>query len=189
MPFNAVANMFNATVLQRRPQRVAMTSPRSASAVAREDERMRLRVVEGKEREHLHLKFLPSLALAVQYVHVNALRDTRRSAIGVTTVFIVVTFVAVLYNAVLSSPLIFLRLAESQVGEIDMLITPYVPHNDPLLDLNQQTEVLSKFDFFNATKLDLELSEMPTVSGTAPRWLLRGKAASQALRASSIQAS
>lgn len=156
-----------------------MTSPRSASVVAREDEQLRLRVVEGKERANLHLRFLPSLVLAAQYVHVNALRDTRRTAIGVTTVFIVVTFVAVLYNAVLSSPLIFLRLAESQVGEIDMLITPYVQNFDPLLDLNKQTEVLSKFEFFNATKLDLELSDMPTVSGTTPRWLLRGKAASQ----------
>ena len=55
--------------------------------------------------------------------------------------FVVVTFVAVLYNAVLRSLLIFLRLAESSVGEMDMLVTPYVPHFDPLLDLDAQEQV------------------------------------------------
>ena len=54
--------------------------------------------------------------------------------------FVVVTFVAVLYNAVLRTPLI-LRLAESSVGEMDMLVTPYVPHFDPLLDLDAQEQV------------------------------------------------
>ena len=74
-------------------------------------------------------------------MHANALRDKRRTLIGVGTVFVVVTFVAVLYNAVLRSPLIFLRLAESSVGEMDMLVTPYVPHFDLLLDLDAQEQV------------------------------------------------
>ena len=65
----------------------------------------------------------------------------RSSASHGGTVFVVVTFVAVLYNAVLRSPLIFLRLAESSVGEMDMLVTPYVPHFDPLLDLDAQEQV------------------------------------------------
>ena len=93
--------------------------------------------------------------------------------------FVVVTFVAVLYNAVLRSPLIFLRLAESSVGEMDMLVTPYVPHFDPLLDLDAQEQVVPKFEFFNATALDLELEPLSAVSGSAPRWVLQGKAASQ----------
>jgi len=93
-------------------------------------------------------------------------------------VFIVVTFVGVLYNAVQRSPLIFLRLAEAQVGEMDMLITPYAPNVDALLDLDAQAGVVSKFQFFNATALDRELSTLPTVTGTSPRWLLRGRAAS-----------
>ena len=74
-------------------------------------------------------------------MHANALRDKRRTLIGVGTVFVVVTFVAVLYNAVLRSQLIFLRLAESSVGEMDMLVTPYVPHFYPLLDLDAQEQV------------------------------------------------
>jgi hypothetical protein len=145
-----------------------------------EEDRLRQRVVEGKEskaREEGREALLPALLLAAQYVHVSAMRDRRRTAIGFTTVFIVVTFVAVLYNAVLRSPLIFLSLAETQVGEMDMIITPYVPHFDPLLDLDAQSEVVSKFEFFNATALDLELSSLPTVSGTTPRWLLSGRAA------------
>ena len=82
-----------------------------------------------------------------------------------------------LYNAVLRSPLIFLRLAESSVGEMDMLVTPYVPHFDPLSTSTRR----SKFEFFNlnATALDLELEPLSAVSGSAPRWVLQGKAASQ----------
>ena len=39
----------------------------------------------------------------------------------------------------------------------------------------------SKFEFFNATALDLELEPLSAVSGrcSAPRWVLQGKAASQ----------
>ena len=146
-----------------------------------EEERLRLCVVESKEKDSnaQQTKLFRALLLAAQYVHISAMRDRRRTVIGVSTVFIVVTFVAVLYNAVLRSPLIFLSLAESQVGEMDMIITPYVPHYDPLLDLEKQAEVLSKFEFFNATALDLELSALHTVTGTTPRWLLSGRAASQ----------
>ena len=37
----------------------------------------------------------------------------------------------------------------------------------------------SKFEFFNATALDLELEPLSAVSVSAPRWVLQGKAASQ----------
>jgi ABC-type antimicrobial peptide transport system permease subunit len=156
----------------------AGASRRSAAEARAEDERLLARVAEGKRRAGVHLSLLPSVILTARCVHVNALRDKRRTLIGVATVFVVVTFVAVLYNAVLRSPLIFLRLAESLVGELDMLITPYVPHFDPLLDLDSQSEVVPKFEFFNATALDLELASLPAVAGSAPRWLLKGRAAS-----------
>ena len=62
---------------------------------------------------------------------------------------------------------------------MDMLVTPYVPHFAPLLDLDAQEQVVPKFEFFNATALDLELEPLSAVSGSAPRWVLQGKAASQ----------
>ena len=114
---------------------------RSAAEARADDERLLARVTEGKRRAGVHLSLLPAVLLTARCVHANALRDKRRTLIGVGTVFVVVTFVAVLYNAVLRSPLIFLRLAESSVGEMDMLVTPYVPHFDPLLDLDAQEQV------------------------------------------------
>jgi hypothetical protein len=153
--------------------------PISPAEVEHEIERLRLSVIKGKERQHVHLSFLPSLLLTAKYVHSNAVRDKRRTLIGVATVFIVVTFVAILYNAVLRSPLIFLRVAESQVGEMDMLITPQVVRYDSLLDMDKAQDAVSKFEFFNATAFDRELATLPTVTGTTPRWLLRGRLASQ----------
>lgn len=129
--------------------------PISPAEVEHEIERLRLSVIKGKEH-HVHLSFLPSLLLTAKYVHVNAVRDKRRTLIGVATVFIVVTFTAVLYNAVLRSPLIFLRVAESQVGEMDMLITPQVMKYDALLDMDKAQDAVSKFEFFNATAFDRE---------------------------------
>ena len=153
-----------------------------------DDEQLRRRVVEGKDRE---LKFLPAVLLAAQYVHVNAVREKRRTAIGITTVLIVVMFIGVLYNVMLRSPLIFLRIAETQVGEIDMLITPYVPHFDPLLNLDSQTpgtDPTTTFRYFNATEMDLSLSSLSTVTGATPRWLLRGKASAREAPANALPA-
>ena len=91
----------------------------------------------------------------------------------------------VLYNCVLRAPLIFLRIAESQVGELDMLVTPHQVHYDPLLDLdaNETADPSAKFSYFNATALQRSLSTLPTVSGATPRWLLTGKAAPRSARA------
>jgi len=65
-------------------QRFGRQQQRSGGS-EQEDERLRLRVVEGKQRANVHLKFLQSLVLAAQYVHINALRDKRRTVVGVAT--------------------------------------------------------------------------------------------------------
>lgn len=83
------------------------------------------------------------LYLALNYVLVNATKSTRSTAIGVTTVFVVVFFVGVLQNVVLRAPLIFLRLAETTAGEMDMVLAPAAVHFDPLLNIDTGVKEVS----------------------------------------------
>ncbi|MES1907507.1 MAG: hypothetical protein MHM6MM_000614 [Cercozoa sp. M6MM] len=62
--------------------------------------------------------------LAWQYVYADSKRRPRSTLIGASTVFFVVAFTALLQAAVSRAPLIYFRLAEKTVGELDILVTP-----------------------------------------------------------------
>jgi hypothetical protein len=62
--------------------------------------------------------------LVLRYVLADMRRNKRNMAIGISTVMIVVAFVALLQNAVVRSPIVFTKLSENQVGEYDLLMSP-----------------------------------------------------------------
>ena len=115
-----------------------------------------------------------SLWLVMQHVHINCMKNKKGSAIGVTTVFIVVFFIGLLQNILLRSPLIFLRLAETQAGEVDIVITPSTVSIDRLLDIGLRQESDPRFQFFNAREIEAKLANNSLILGTSPRWILRG---------------
>ena len=61
----------------RRGRRDART--RSAAEARADDERLLARVTECKRRAGVHLSLLPEVLFTARYVHVNALRDKRRT--------------------------------------------------------------------------------------------------------------
>ena len=67
--------------------------------------------------------YVPSRGAALEYVR-HTLRVVRRSKVnyclGVCAVFVVVAVVALLISIIASAPVVFLRLAELQQGEVDM---------------------------------------------------------------------
>ena len=115
----------------------------------------------------------------MQHVHINSMKNKKGTAIGITTVFIVVFFIGLLQNILLRSPLIFLRLAETQAGEIDILITPSTISVDRLLDVGIRSEADPRYLYFNAREMEAKLASNPLILGTSPRWMLRGSIAAK----------
>uniref|UniRef100_A0A6U6A8Q8 ABC3 transporter permease C-terminal domain-containing protein n=1 Tax=Guillardia theta TaxID=55529 RepID=A0A6U6A8Q8_GUITH len=136
--------------------------------------------ITSKKASHSHTvsSLVSLLLLAFNFVHSQARKDKRRACIGVLTVLLVVTFIGFVYNVILRSPVIFLKLAETQVGETDMVIFPSLNRLDPLLNLDKQMEQVDVYPFFNASQVRDTLSDIPQVFGVSPRWIVRGSIAS-----------
>lgn len=67
---------------------------------------------------------LAGFALGFKYVTADFKRNKRNVAVGITTIALSVTFVCLLKNAIEHSPVVFLRLAETKIGEYDILLNP-----------------------------------------------------------------
>jgi hypothetical protein len=72
----------------------------------------------------------------------------------------------VLQNAISKSPIVFLKLAEDQVGEYDLLMVPEVT-------ASSQTFWLNSTDIDDNIKLNA-----PDVQGSVPRWVILARIAS-----------
>eukprot|EP00727_Mastigamoeba_balamuthi_P011155 m51a1_g6662 hypothetical protein (1014) ;mRNA; r:166914-171319 len=95
--------------------------------------------------------------VATRYVLRNTLRDFRGCAIGLTTVLLVVVFVSLLQNVIQKSPIIFFKLSENTVGEIDVQLAPKSVGNSTSL-------------FLNSSEITQLLANTSRVHGCAPRW-------------------
>ena len=133
----------------------------------------------SKHKLELPMSWSASLWLVAQHVHINSMKNRKGTAIGITTVFIVVFFIGLLQNILLRSPLIFLRLAETQAGEVDLVISPSTVSIDRLLDIGLRSDIDPRFLYFNANDIDAKLEHNPLILGTSPRWILRGSIASK----------
>jgi len=112
-----------------------------------------------------------NFVLAVRYVMYSIMRDRRSFYVGVWTVAIVVGFVSVLASAVQNSPAIFLAIAEDEVGQMDMLLSPTSESGGSSADT---ADPLSSF-FLNQTFVESATGSAPEVLGTAPRWTFLGQ--------------
>ncbi|CEM34393.1 unnamed protein product [Vitrella brassicaformis CCMP3155] len=140
-----------------------------------------------------------NLKITVTYALSQLGRNLRPCRIGVATVFLVVFFTALLQNAIQLSPIIFLKLAENDLGETDLLYTPLQsktvapvpPHppapgggggvgpSPPMLTWGQAgngTDEMS-IQFVDVSYLASELRRKheKAVRGVVPRWVLQGR--------------
>jgi hypothetical protein len=99
-----------------------------------------------------------AIQLATEYLIASIRRDKRGTCFGILTVSIVVCFAAILQAAIDSSPVIFLRLAETQASEVDAYLLPEVSA-DSQLPLINHTAICSTL-----------VAQDPDVAGCAPRW-------------------
>ena len=64
--------------------------------------------------------------MSIQYIWADAKKNKKNVFIGVFTIVLVLSCVCLLQNAIAKSPIIFLKIAENQSGEFDLLLTPRV---------------------------------------------------------------
>ena len=100
--------------------------------------------------------------MTLRYVWKDNVTHKRGLVIGIASVFLVVMFLSLLLNALDQSDMIFFRLAENGVGEMDVVMTP-----DP--DQSQSLLLTLNETFINEKSLPLD-----SVHGSTARWLLPG---------------
>jgi len=103
---------------------------------------------------------LGNLKVAFRYVLAETAKDKKNFIVGVITVFIVVFSISLLENTIENSPVLFLKLAEDNIGEVDLILTPNFRVN--------------KY-FLNQSEIDNALQRESLVVGTTPRWVLLTK--------------
>lgn len=68
--------------------------------------------------------YLSTLSMLVEYLTADLQKRQRSFRIGVFSIFIVVAFLSTLLSAVMMSGVIYLKVAENQAGEADIILSP-----------------------------------------------------------------
>mmetsp|Transcript_35163 Transcript_35163/g.91222 ORF Transcript_35163/g.91222 Transcript_35163/m.91222 type:complete len:468 (-) Transcript_35163:1834-3237(-) len=97
-----------------------------------------------------------TIVMVFKYVLADFRRHKRSFLIGIFTVMIVVFFTTLLQNSILNVPLIFMRLAEEEIGETDILLTPQFADGGEF--------------FFNFSAVKTQLDRSPELAGAVPRF-------------------
>jgi len=92
-------------------------------------------LLEKEENKPASSSFIGSIKLILAYLFADLKKKQRSFRIGLITIIIVTTFVTLLMSGIIISPLIFLRLSESDVGEIDAVLNPSIGTNRTFLNL------------------------------------------------------
>jgi hypothetical protein len=75
-------------------------------------------------------QYISNFTLIVGYLKSDIVKKQRSFKIGLLSIFLVVLFVCLLLNVTYISPIIFIRLAEQQSGETDIIAIPSTMKKD-----------------------------------------------------------
>ncbi|CAD8197198.1 unnamed protein product [Paramecium octaurelia] len=126
-------------------------------------------IEDSDEKQHALVKHskTKTIWIIVRYIISDIAKRPRSFKIGLFTIYLVVTFLALLESAVQLSPLIFIQLAETQSGDSDLLFTP-------MSSLNKSITYESSSTFINTTEINEYFNVTDGIFGSSPRWLLTG---------------
>jgi len=116
------------------------------------------------------LEFKGTLKIILNYVITDIQKRPRSFKIGVFSVFIVVTFLTILQAGLSITPIIFIKLAENQAGDVDLMFTPIAAENDTrVAGAGSDTTI---FRFLNLTDMEEKLKDVDVIDAIVPRWAL-----------------
>lgn len=107
-----------------------------------------------------------SQKMSMKYLYSESIRSVKSFLIGCLTVLIVCSVILLIASNTSKSPLIFFRIAEISVGEMDLVLSP----NAASANTNSQLPF-----FLNQTWIDRSLQSSPVTPGAAGRWLFFGR--------------
>ncbi|KAI9220627.1 hypothetical protein BC828DRAFT_383053 [Blastocladiella britannica] len=119
----------------------------------------------GWKKKTTLLGWFGAAKLSIEYVRASSSRSPRSFLIGLSTVFLVVTFLTLVQNALVRSSIVFVKLSEDTVGQYDLLLTPST-------DTTTAGGLTSAPGFLNYTQLNHTLGRVQGIAGCAPRWIL-----------------
>ena len=67
-----------------------------------------------------------NLMVIINYLKSDLIKKQRAFKIGLISIFLVVFFLTVLFDAIELCPSVFVKVAEEQTGEIDLIFTPFL---------------------------------------------------------------
>ncbi|CAD8107345.1 unnamed protein product [Paramecium sonneborni] len=100
-----------------------------------------------------------SLRVIINYIFADIAKRPRSFKIGLFTTYIVITFLGLLQCVVQLSPLIFLQLDETSIGDTDLLYLP------------QAAENTSNYRLINMSNLHKYTSQVSEFLDISPRWM------------------
>ncbi|CAG9323306.1 unnamed protein product [Blepharisma stoltei] len=134
-------------------------------------------LINDSNKRHSH-GFMSILSLLVNYLQSDMAKRPRSFRIGVCSVFIVVTFLSLLLSLILIGTVIYLKVAENEVGEADIILIPTPAANDTrtLNTTNVDSNNLqNSYRLINYREMEPYLEQVDTLSGYAPRWTLKAE--------------
>jgi len=121
--------------------------------------------------------FLGVFSIILAYIMTDIEKKPRSFKIGLFSIFIVVGFLVLMQSAIQISPLIFLKISESQIGDTDVILTPIPPSNDSRLQNSSfNSNPLNSIRLLNGPYLEDLCDQMSEMMGCSPRWVLFGDA-------------
>lgn len=129
-----------------------------------------------------------NIIVTINYLKSDLIKKQRAFKIGLVSIFLVVLFLTILFNAIELCSCIFIKLAEEQTSEIDLIFTPFLTSKrvnkeksgfDSFFS-NKTTEKksslfdLSNLNFLNFYDVQKKLENLSLIEGVAPRWIITG---------------
>jgi len=115
-------------------------------------------------------EFLGSLNIVINYIITDILKRPRSFKIGVFSIFLVVSFLAVIQAGLSLTPIIFIKLAENQASDIDLMMTPIPVESDPSASNTSEDTVMIRA--LNTSQVQQSLEGIYELKGIVPRWIL-----------------
>lgn len=133
-------------------------------------------------------QIISTFLVVINYLKSDLIKKQRTFKIGLITIFLVVFFTSLLLNTINLSSLIFLRLAENQAGETDLILIPYLNKKDvkykrsaidKLFGNNKEldksnsnnTSFSESFKLIDFPEVKKKLMNETFIKGVSPRWI------------------
>ena len=135
--------------------------------------------------------FYDNFKIILFYLKSDLIKRQRDFKIGLISIFLVVFFLTLLFNAIQMSSSIFIKLSEQENGEMDLILTPYLKSKNLETKANSFDKFFydkesslssnismnyTKTNFLNFHEIRRKLSNLSFIEGLSPRWYFMGKA-------------